>query len=446
MATFSFGGLATGLDTGAIIQQLVLLESKPLARLEQRRSSITSAQSQFNTFKSKLQALADKAEDLKDSDKLSLFSTTSTDEDVLTVSASGSAAAGSHQLVVNTLAEARTGITDAAHAFSDTDTTQHGSGTIDITVDGETTQVTITSGTNDTLQGIRDAINDADAGVQASIINDGSGYRILIASEETGTQNAFSITSTLSFLDEGAASNPFAELNAAVNADFDIDGLNITSQSNDVEDVLQGVTFQLHDTGSANVTISRDVSAIGDELQEFVDAYNDVMSYIDAQDSSDTFSRSIKTTLQSVFNTALDDNDFDYWGLSQVGIETDASGRATLDRSNLEDAIDEDFSAFIDIFVGTNAGEKGFGELFEDAFEGVNGNPGILTGGDGLLQARQDSLASRLRSIDGQIEGQERRLDKLEESLTRRFASYEGLTATFQSQGAFLQAALLGLG
>jgi len=444
MAGFSFGGLATGLDTGAIINQLLLVESRPLQRLQNRRSTLVSQQGQFSTFKAKLQSLSDKITGLNDVTELSKFKTTSSEPDAFTVSASGLATAGTHTLSVSALASAKSGYTTQQ---ADKDQTGFGSGTIDLTVDGNTIQVAITAGTDDTLEGIRDAVNAADAGVQASIIDDGTGFRLVLNSSETGTTNAFTVTTT--GLDATGTSlfAGFTET-AASDATFTLDNIAVTSATNSVADVIDGITLDLRNTTTApsSFTVERDVNAIGDRLQEFVDAYNDVISFIDAQDlSSDSALRTIKTQIQGAFQNVLDSNTFDYVGLSQVGIKT-TGGRASLDRDGLGDAIDADFGAFINLFRGTADGATpGLADIFDLALNGDDTNPGIISGGAGPLKQHQNSLGDRIRGVDGQIANQERRLDRTEAQLTRRFASFESLTSSYQSQGQFLQQALLGL-
>ncbi|MCB9834115.1 MAG: flagellar filament capping protein FliD [Planctomycetes bacterium] len=441
MASISFGGLATGLDTSAIINQLMALEARPLNRLAQQRATYANKQSSLGTFESKLKTLADRFKGLKDSDELRLFKGSSADEDVVTISAKGAAIPANFALTVNNLAEAESH--SFQQTFADTDTTTFSGGSVDITVDGNTETITVTS--SDTLNSLRDKINDAEAGVRASIINDGTNYQLVITSEKTGTDNAFSIVSS-----GFSGDDPFATdnlLKAAKNASFSIDNLNVTSQSNDVEDVVEGVTFELHSAGSADVEIDFDRSGIADKLDDVIAAYNDVMSFINAQsDKQDVSLRAIQTALRGGIQTGLDDQLFDFTALSQVGIKTDAAGRLTLDRGDLDDAIDNDFKSLVELFAGKDDGsEEGLAHVFDRLFYGDSsaGNTdsssaGILSPGNGLLQARKEALASRLRDYDNRIENAEKRLDRVEQNLTRRFASYESLTSQYQAQGSFL--------
>lgn len=443
MTSITFGGLASGLDTGAIIEQLLAVEARPLQRLDQRRASLVGQQGQFGTFRSKLQNLEKALTDLSDAKELSLFNTTTSDDTKVRVSGSAGANPGAFDVEVTQLATSRS----EAFAFDDIDTTTFGDGKLNFTVNGETTAVTVDA--TDTVQDIRDKINSGDAGVRATIINDGSQFQLVISSEKTGADNRFTVTTDgFNGIDPLTRNGPGQVLEAGDDAIFSIDGLTITSDSNDVDDSVDGLTFELLGTTESGtpveVSIARDVTAIGDRLNEVAEAYNDVLTYINSQDRSDVALRGVKSQLQSTFQDSLDSADgFSLTALSQIGFET-VGGRLQLNRSDLEDAIDDDFNAFLEVFTGKADGSAtGFAERFDEVFNGYtddNGDSfsGILSSGDGTLVLRENSIADRIRSIDSQIKIAERRLDRSEQSLTRRFAAFESLQAQLQSQGAFL--------
>lgn len=439
----TFGGLASGLDTGAIIQQLLAVEARPLQRLDQRRADLLSQQGQFDTFRSKLTKLESAITDLSDTDELSLFTSSTTDDKKVRISAGAGAVPGAFDVEVQNLAKAKS----EAYAFKNKDTDTYGEGKLDFTVDGDLVSINIAD--TDTLEDIRDKINAGDAGVRASIINDGTDFQLVISSEETGVNNAFSVAAS-GFGGQNPLTilGPAQALETAADANFTVGGLAITSETNSVENVLDGVTFELlAETGGTpvEVTIARDDTAIGDRLDEVIDAYNDVISFIEAQDRNDVSLRGIKSQLDQAFHSQLDANDgFDLTALSQAGITT-RNGRLELDRGDLEDAIDNDFNAVLELFAGKADGSAdGISARLDEVFNGnsdpVTGFAGILSPGDGALVLRQNSIGDRIRSVDAQIDIAERRLDRSEQALTRRFASFETLQSQFQSQGAFLSA------
>ncbi|MEE9391612.1 MAG: flagellar filament capping protein FliD [Planctomycetota bacterium] len=438
MAGFTFGGLATGLDTNTIIEQLVLLESRPLARLENRRQSFVDKQSQFSQFKSKLSALNDAIKDLSRSSELSLYETNSSDETIARVEAGSGATSGNFELEVTSLARARS--VYFATAFSDADTADVGAGQVDFTVDGVSSSVTIDNG--DTLNDVRDKINDADLGVQASIVNDGTGYNLVFTAEETGVENSFTVDQ-INFANAGGLSE--VELIAAEDAQFSINNLAITSSTNQIEDAIEGLTINLESAApgqSVEISVTRDDDAIAEKLDDFISSYNDVLDYIDAQDDRNDISlRGIKRSLQNAFRESFDSGDgFAFEGLSQIGIETNATGRAELNREVLDEALSQDFSGFQDFFGGIDGGEDGLAGVFDNVLNGdtLAGTSGILSAATGTLALRQKSLGDRIRGLDSRIERQEARLVKYEERQTLKFAALEQLTAQLQAQGAAL--------
>lgn len=438
----TFSGLSTGLDTQSIIKQLMALEQRPIDRLETQKSSLNKRKSDFSSIRSKLSRLSAAANALDAQSGLSLFKATVSDEEKLSVSATGSALPGSHTIDVTTLAEAKTGSSNVR--FADVDTTKHGTGSITFVVAGIEKTVEITSGANDTLAGIRDAINAADAGVQASTIYDGQGYKLVVSSEKTGLANAFSVSSDFSFLNEGTG---FTQLNAAVDASFTLDGLAVTSAGNSVENALEGVTIDLKDVGANQTfTVERDVTEIGDKLQEFVDAFNEVQTALNGTEAKkDGSLASIRVRLGNAFGTLLSNTDFQLTGLAQVGITRDTTGKAKLDRSKLEDAVDSNFASVVALFRGhaTNTTKVGIADVFDEMLNGDQTSPaatkaGILNSGSGLLALAERNVNDQVRRIDGRIESLTKRLDKVELQLKRKFANLEAVTSRYQATGSFL--------
>ncbi|MEZ6195550.1 MAG: flagellar filament capping protein FliD [Planctomycetota bacterium] len=437
---FSFSGLASGLDTQAIIEQLVAIESRPINRLEQRRSEYVSSQSRFSEYRTKLTSLEDVVKKLKDVTQLPLFKATSSDEDRVRVSASDEAADASYQVTVNNVAKAHSiGFTSP---FSDPEQA-FGGGQIGINVGGyELTPITIDA--QDGLYDIRDKINQSGASVNASVIYDGTDYQLVITSEKTGVANGFEIQAT--------GFPPGSALTASVlqnpeDASVTINNIAVTSASNTIENAIQGVSIELLGTTDAgspvSVGVERDNDAVADVLEDFIDAYNGVFGLLDSEsDKSDVALRTVRNTLRNAFGTILDDQTFGLVGLSQLGIETDGSGRAKLDREVFDQAFDGDLDQFLEVLGGKADGSaEGIADVFSRVLRGdpdTPGSVGLLTFGEGTLSLREKTVGERIRSIDDQITRLEDRLVKYEERQTAKFAALEQLVAQFQAQGAAL--------
>ncbi|MCV6604562.1 MAG: flagellar filament capping protein FliD, partial [Porticoccaceae bacterium] len=148
--------------------------------------------------------------------------------------------------------------------------------------------ITIDS-SNNTLEGVRDAINDADIGVRAVVVNDGSGFRLLLSSEQTGAENSLEVAvadsgdgnnldaAGLSALAFSSAATNLEQTVAAQDAVFTVNGLSINSSDNRANDVIAGVDIDLKDlSGSApvTVTIAEDQDSVKSLISDFVDSFN----------------------------------------------------------------------------------------------------------------------------------------------------------------------------
>jgi len=183
-------GIFSGLDTAQIISDLMAVERRPVERYNQQRSEYEAKLSAWGKISSLLSSLESSLSSFESS-SLGGMTASSSDETVFTATASSSAEAGSYRIRVSRLATAQrlySGRFDLS--TSDVaDLSTHSTQTLRIQVgDNEATDISVTS-TNNTLSGLRDAINDADAGVTASIVYDGTGYRLTLSAEETGASN-----------------------------------------------------------------------------------------------------------------------------------------------------------------------------------------------------------------------------------------------------------------
>ncbi len=371
-----------GLDVQSIVDQLISVESEPVTRMQTQTDTLQKKVSAFQGINTKLASFLDSVNSVLFADETvpyytpgafadrlshSVFarrSVTSSDENVITAESLKGTASGSFEITVNGLARAES---KASSNFADTDTTQTGTGTLVFTVGSEDPVTINIDSSNNTLQGIRDAINAAKAGITAAIINDGSAnpYRLVITSDKTGVANAYTVQDNLS----GGQALNLTQNVAAANAEFEVNGIAVSKSSNTVTDVIDGVSFTLHDKTTAPVTLAVDNDADGivAALQQLVSAYNDVNSVIDAQSkynentktagilSGDSTLRNIKNKIQDLLRQSVANDFTSYSVLSQVGLRFNNDGSLTLDESKLRDAIDKDVNAVAALFLGDGA-------------------------------------------------------------------------------------------
>ena len=230
MANFNFTGLASGIDTRAIIDAIINAERQPIERLREQQSRLGFQKSALDSLGSTLNSFEKSLRDLSSSSTFRARTSSVSDETALTARAGTGAEPGLYDLTVTSLATADKYVSSG---LVSPDQGLVGDGTLTIqsgTNDEISIDVSAASG-NNTLEDVRDAINAADAGVSAAIVFDGTEYLLSVRATETGTANALTITDSTNLdLD----TNPAVQ--TAANAQFNIDGIDITSSSNTITD------------------------------------------------------------------------------------------------------------------------------------------------------------------------------------------------------------------
>ncbi|MHB8079874.1 MAG: flagellar filament capping protein FliD [Candidatus Krumholzibacteriia bacterium] len=434
MSSISFGGLATGLDTGSIVTQLVALRRQPIVKLGEQKSLYERQQAALKDLQSKLTALKNAADALDTAQSFGSLSATSSLATVLTASASGDAQEGTYNITVESLARAQK---DLSQAYT-SQVAEVGTGTFTITVGGTVTELTLAEG-DSSLTSLKNAINDSGASVRASIINDGSAtspYRLVLTAAETGTDAAFSID--LSGLSGGVAPT-LTNITAATNASLTIDSLTVTSQSNLVSNAIEGVTLNLlkQDPGTAiTVAVNIDTDAIAAKLQTMVTSYNDLMTYIKAQQAKgatlqgNNVVRSVQSRISDVAIQGFDGIG-QYSLLSQVGLTQEDGGLLAFDRTKFDSAVAADYGSVRDLFVerSTNLGKA---YQFRTAVEQLTDTK------TGVFKITDDSLTDRMKEIDARITRYEESVASYQQVLERKFTAMELAVSTLQAQGNYL--------
>lgn len=354
------------------------VESRPATLLDQKEAGYQAKISAYGSLKGALSSFQTAVKALSDPAKFSAMSASVADTDVASVAASSTAIAGSYSLLVTTLAQAhklRTGAFTAETSTVGTGTLTfefgtYSGGVFTTNADKATKTITIDS-SNNTLSGIRDAINAADGGVTANIVNDGTGYRLVIASADSGTENSLKITvddadgtdtntsglSQLAYDPEAAVGSGknLTESVAAQNAALTVDGVSISSASNVITDVIGGVTLTLlaTNTTATTVTVSRNISGVQTSVEAYVKAYNDLHKVINDLSAynpetkqasvltGDAALRGVDSLLRETLNSELRYAGGGLTRLSDVGIGFEDDGTLAFDSSKLQAAFDD---------------------------------------------------------------------------------------------------------
>lgn len=372
--SISSPGIGSSLNVNSIVSQLMTVESEPLRQLALKESKLQATLSAVGSMKGALSTIQGALTALKDASRYSALKATSSDVSTATVSAGSGAVPGTYNINVTSLAAAHK---LASKAFTTT-TDPVGKGTLTIqfgtasggtfTANSEHAALSVTiDDTNNSLAGVRDAINKANAGVSATIVNDGAGYKLALTSKYTGAANSLKITvaesqapidntddvglSQLSYDPNGA--KRMTQTQAAKDAAFTIDGIAVTKSSNTITDAIEGVTLTLAKESTATLTVTRDSSNIKSSVEAFVKAFNDASktlkdlgSYDAATKKAGTLNgdatlRSIQSQLRSIVTGALKQAGGGLATLSDIGIGFDSTGILKLNSTKLQSVIDD---------------------------------------------------------------------------------------------------------
>lgn len=447
------GGIGSGLDVESLVSQLVQAERQGADNRYARMAASTSTEiSAFGALRGAMSSVESALSSFSDDGVVTRRKATTSSSEHFTASASASASAGVYDVKVKALATAHK-LASGAYAGLDTAV---GTGSLSVTVGDSSLELTL-DGDNNSLAGIRDAINNADdnPGVRATTIKDDDGYHLVLTATVTGLDNQISVTRSggdggLDSLvyDPGTLTN-LSQKQEALNAEIELEGFSYSSSSNTVEDAIEGVTINLQqvDTDSSyTLTVSVDDNAIVSALNNFVSAFNtgrnlvnSLSAYNAASGSAgvlqgDALTRGLQSRLRDLAFADYSASNTAYSALGEIGIAFDSSGALSVDATAFKSALSTNF----DDVVGMLTGEGGIRANFETVLGGYLDS-------DGLFDSRADSLSSRQARIATQQEALDRRMEQVEARLRRQFTALDGLVAQLNTTSNFLTQQLAGL-
>lgn len=374
----SIGGIASGLQTNEIIAKIMEYARRPQTKLQTAKDTAQSRLTAWQDLNTRALALKIKAEAIADAADFRSTSATSSDETILTATGSTSATPGTYYVKVTQRAQAHqlASISDLENPTYTSVNDSVGTGTVSFELkNGTVFDVTLDSN-NNTLAGLRDAINSAGKGVKASIINAGTStspdYRLLVTSSDTGTQNEITVLDT-SGLSGGKAPNfdLLSPVQKALDARLEIGGgagttpISIIKSSNTIADVIPGVTLNIADadaTKTIRVDVRRDTSAIKTAIQDFTAQFNSLADAIKNltmydPDSGDTgllmgdFQiQSVQMDLMSVVTGSVIGLTSKYSAISGIGVTLDAAGHLGINDAELTKALESNLDDVIKVF------------------------------------------------------------------------------------------------
>jgi len=433
-------GIGSGLDVDSIVTQLMALERRPLVALQEKKTDIDARISAYGNLKSALSTFQSAMKNLSTPAALKVFTATSGDDSVFTASATSTAAASTYQVEVVRRAERHK---FASAEFSDTDTfggKNNDALTIQVGTD-PADSVTVDLSTAATLGEIRDTINTdpANPGVTATIIFGNNGnQKLVLTADDSGEANAltFSYAGKLNAADFG-----FQEINniggnfALLDAEVSVDGYTVTRGNNSIDDIIQGVTLDLHNAapGTAfTLDIERDITAVSDSVQAFADAYNEILSTIktlrDGELATDSSMLSVERGLRNIMNTPASGLPSGLSYLGDIGLAFSREGLLTVDANNVEDALTSDFNAVSELFSTAGQGFASRMDTLVDGWLAI----------DGLIRSRTDGLDSNKRLLETREQSLEYRMTQIEAGLYAQFTKLDTLLGSLQVTSDYL--------
>lgn len=387
----SSAGIGSGLDVTGMVSQLMSAAQQPLTALTTKQTTYQSKLSAYGTISSGLSTFQTTLQKLSDPLKLQVVTTTPADASIFSATGSKGAVAGNYAIEVKQLASAQK-LATAGHPSLQTVV---GQGTISFdfgTISGGTLSngqytgasftgngqgsktVTIGAGQN-TLTGIRDAINAASIGISATIVNDGSNspYRLSLSNSQTGEATSMKISvagdaglqALLNHDPAQANGQALTQTVAAQNAKLTVDGIAVSKPTNAVSDVVPGVTLTLNKTNVGNATnlaVAKDTASVMASVQEFVDGYNklsaslkNLSKYDEATKkgavlNGDSAVRSIQSQMRGIVTGSLSGGASALPRLNSVGVEMQKDGTLTLNATKLQTVIDTQFDQLPGLF------------------------------------------------------------------------------------------------
>ncbi len=431
-----------------IYYMAIQAEHKPIEQIQARKENDVERNKLLTDLIGKVDKTRELIPHLNTPLSLREITVASGDDKIITGTADKSIAdLGKHSIEV---LETATGARALSNRFEDRDRTRVGSGYFVFnTADGNQKEVFIDNASS-TLEGIARIINGAGMGIRASVVNDQSDpdapFRLLMTAEGVGAKKDVDFPEFY-FLD-GDSDFYIEEKKPATNAKIRYQGLDIESPSNEIKDVIPGVTLNIKGITEPGkpigVSIEQDIGKTSGKMKDLVDKLNDVLGFIQQQNKMDENTPSYKTLggdysirmSESRLRDALIANSIDLDNprtvriLSDIGVMFNKKGTLDFDQKKFENAINQNFGEVADLLTGDGL-HMGIVNRLSNALNSMNA-PGV-----GLLSNQKQTYTERIRRFDQQIEEKEKRAEKKADDLRDKLARIQGAFNQLQGQSKF---------
>lgn len=474
-SSITAAGSASGMDFESIISASVQAKKAQLERTTTTKKEETNiAVSGLSKFKSALTTFQTAIQAFTEENAFNARKVTSdqpTDNPYFTVTTKDDANNAYYDVSVKQLASSEK-INKTINS-SDINGNKFSAGTIEIDLgtkdeDGNPQKFSVDIQEGDSLELIRKRINENDLGVTANLVKTTNGYQLTIDSGTTGADTSnIKITAT----DKGGSSNTSLSMfnyssdaanswthTEGKNALISVNGQDVESTTNTFSDQISGIELTVNrvsdkdDEGNFKtntLNISEDSDAVTKKMEEFVSAYNTLMSslsslyerntYTDGENnydggelSGDSLVSGIKDQIQNIVTTSGVNGASN--GLSSIfsmGIEFEKDGTLSINSDDFKEALKTNYNSVVNAFTGDN----GLLKQMDDAIE-------VYVKSDGLIKDRQDQYDSTLSEIEDKEASNAEYLEKYEESLRQKYANLDTLMAGYNTSLSYLKSVL----
>lgn len=455
--TISSAGIGSGLDVNSIVTSLMSVEKRPLTNLQTAATTMQTKLSAFGQMQSFVSTLHDASVRLASASSFAVTTATSSDTTAVGASSTAAAVTGSYSVSVTALSSTQSTVSASGQFATAADVVGTGSITISLgtwtagqasfTAKPGASDIVIPIGASEnTLTGIRDKINAANAGVSATIVTDASGSRLALQSSATGASNGFRVRvadddgsstdalglSRLAFDPPTASGTTLTQ--SAANTRASINGIAVETTDNTLTNVVDGMTFSLSKvtTSPVSVSVTHNTDAIKSVVVGFVAAYNSLASFLGSATQYDPATKTAAllqgdattTSLQNQLRTMIGQAgtaSTAFGSLSSIGLEFQKDGTLKVNDTKLSAALSnlpQLTKAMTNVDLAT-PGNNGFAKKFSDWSNGLLASGGSLTGKTQSIQSQiasnqkdQDHLNTRLTAIEARLRAQYTTLDK----------------------------------
>ncbi len=446
---FQAGGLASGIDTNAIVDKVIEAASKPMLQVQRTQAAYSVQISTVASLSAKLRAFRDAADAVAGTGLAPILATSTYSDFTVTGQA---ASEGEYNVRVETMARAAK-MRSASFTSAQDPAAVGAVGDLQFSINGTTSVAFDVTGKS--LADIAWLINDNVSQVTASVISTGTGYRLSVIRKDTGYSTA---TAAEAFQVVQGAGLGLETTQEAQNASVYVDGLQITRQTNTISNAIPGVTLNLADQSNVAKSVSfvRDTSSATSRINSFITAYNDVVAMLNAQLRPNPDTAATNNAMAGTFLTSLQRDMRDLLTtpivstgpvqtLADLSVSLQEDGTLALDKlafqGKFADLVDANPQAANQIFSDTSKGlgalvKKLVGRQIESATVTLPNGEKLFV--EGALNAETKLLQDNIKTLDSTVERWQTRLDQERIRLTASFTAMEAIISRLNDSATYL--------